>query len=161
MIHNVHGSVLEGLPKHSIIMHQVNCLGVAGAGVALQIKKAFPGWFDAYHSHVKWFQDGKFDELLGTFHQFKVSDDLIVCSAFAQGGISKAQVMTDYNAWLEICKKVVKDVERQNLASGLTWTVHVPYGIGCGLGGGDWNRMMDIFKYYFEQSPVDLYIHKL
>ena len=30
----------------------------------------------------------------------------------------------------------------------------MPEKIGCGLGGGDIEKMHEIFKYYFEDSPV-------
>ena len=37
--------------------------------------------------------------------------------------------------------------------------MHIPYGIGCGLGGGDWEEMKSLFDFYFGESPVKLYIH--
>ena len=43
----------------------------------------------------------------------------------------------------------------------MNWVLHVPYGVGCGLAGGDWEKMRGIFEYYFGRSPVKLYIHKL
>lgn len=35
-----------------IIAHQVNCQGVMGSGVALQVRKLFPDVFDGYKSLV-------------------------------------------------------------------------------------------------------------
>ena len=166
MITEVEGSLFDGLPEYSVIMHQVNCLGIAGAGVALQVKNKFPKWYDDYHTYCSWFKGGSFaadrtQDLLGTFHQHKVSDKLIICSAFGQLGIAKDKPVTDYNAWKRIMRMVERQTRYVNEKMGMNWTVHIPHMMGCGLGGGDWDRMRELLGFYFGDSPVQLVIHKL
>ncbi len=46
MYSDVEGSVLDA--KENIIGHQVNCIGVMGAGLALQIKNKYSMVFEEY-----------------------------------------------------------------------------------------------------------------
>ena len=47
MIRIIEGDMFENVAPRSVILHQANCLGIAGAGVARKIKNRYSGWFDA------------------------------------------------------------------------------------------------------------------
>lgn len=160
MIYKVKGNLFDGLPDCSVVMHQVNCLGVADAGFAKQVRERFSGWYESYSEYCRFSKDNP-KELLGRFHQHAVNDRLIICSAFAQVGISKTAVMTDYRAWDTILRRIEKQISEKNRNDRQSWSLHIPYGIGCGLGGGDWEEMKSLFDFYFGESPVKLYIHSL
>lgn len=51
--------------------------------------------------------------------------------------------MTDYDAWDKIFSKLVLQTLRVNKGRPpeKQWKIHAPYGLGCGLGGGDWDEM--------------------
>ena len=53
MVRIVKDDMFENTAPHSVLMHQVNCLGVAGAGVAQEIKNRYSGSFEAYSEHCK------------------------------------------------------------------------------------------------------------
>ena len=159
MIIEVEGDMLRDVKPWSVLMHQVNCLGAAGAGLAKAVRDKFPVWYGAYKKYCDP-ADPK-ENLLGTIHAVAVRPDVIVCSAFAQPGISKREPATDYDAWELICQKIESEIARRNSEKNANWTLHIPYKIGCGLGGGDWEKMRGIFEYYFGRSPVNLYIHRL
>lgn len=166
MIKVVSGSLFDGLPPYSVIMHQTNCLGIAGAGVALQMKERFPDWYDEYSRFCTFFaendkQPDRSYELMGSFHKYAANEKMVICSAFAQHGISKVKQQTDYGAWEKILRRIETQIHRTNSKKNAVWTLHIPYGIGCGLGGGDWSKMMALFEYFFKDSPVELVIHKL
>ena len=46
MIDIINGNILNC--SENIIVHQTNCLGVMGAGLALQLRKKYPIIFDKY-----------------------------------------------------------------------------------------------------------------
>ena len=159
MITEVEGDMLRDVKPWSVLMHQANCLGIAGGGIAKQLRDMYPAWYESYKLHC---DQVKFKEnLLGTIHAVSPSPGVIICSAFAQLGISKREPVTDYDAWELICPKIESEIARRNSEKNMNWTLHVPYGIGCGLAGGDWQKMRDIFEYYFGRSGVNLYIHRL
>ena len=112
MIKEVEGSLLSDIQPYSVILHQVNCLGKMGAGIALQLAKMFPDMYKDYKSYCSWFQEygdekcNHYDKLLGTFHRYQVKNDLIICNAFAQVGVSRQKTMTNYDAWESIFRKI-------------------------------------------------------
>lgn len=158
MVAVVEGDLLEDLSPWGVLLHQVNCLGIAGAGVAKRVREAFPGWYDAYKGHCDAADDRK--NLLGTTHSFRARPDLVVCSAFCQYDVSKAKRTTDYDAWNAVFKRLVPEIEAEN-AKGMNWEIRAPYGIGCGLGGGDWRIMSDMIGYFFEPSRVKFVLYRL
>ena len=159
MIIETEGDMLRDVKPWSVLMHQVNCLGVANAGIAKQLRDRYPAWYPAYRKLCG--QTDPKENLLGTVHAAAVAPNVIVCSAFAQLGISKREPVTDYDAWELICQKIEAEIRARNSEKNMNWTLHIPYGIGCGLAGGDWEKMRGIFEYYFGRSPVDLYVHRL
>lgn len=51
----VQGNILDA--PENIIVHQVNCKGVMGAGLALQIKSKYPKAFTEYIKLLDWTQE--------------------------------------------------------------------------------------------------------
>lgn len=160
MIRVVEGSIFDNLPPYSVILHQCNAKGWMGAGIAAKIAKKWPNVFKEYHEYCQWFKDGHEDEIMGTFVGVKVNPSLIVCNAIAQKTVSRHAQMTDYDAWEKICKKIEAQTRRINQAQGVNWSIHAPERIGCGLGGGDPEKMKEIFEFYFGDSPVQLTFYR-
>ena len=166
MIKEVEGSLLSDIQPYSVILHQVNCLGKMGAGIALQLAKMFPDMYKDYKSYCSWFQEygdekrNHYDELLGTFHRYQVKNDLIICNAFAQVGVSRQKTMTNYDAWESIFRKIELQTRNVNKTRKMNWTIHCPYKMGCGLAGGDWDQMYALIETYFKDSPVEFVIHR-
>jgi len=160
MIKEVDGSIFNNLPKYSVLIHQCNAKGWMGAGIAKEIATRWPECFNKYHDYCQWFQNGHEDEILGTFVSYNVSPTLIICNAIAQLTVGKSKQQTDYDAWETLCKKLEAQTKRVNKITGKNWTLHVPFKIGCGLGGGLWENMLEIFEKYFAESSVDLVIHR-
>lgn len=161
MITEVEGSIFEDIKPYTVIMHQCNAKGWMGAGIAKEIARRWPKVFNEYHKYCSQFKDGRENEILGTFVGVKVKPGFIICNAIAQLTVGKTKRQTDYDAWETICAKVSRQMHKVNEITGKNWTIHVPYNIGCGLGGGNWNQMMEIFKKHFGESDVEFVIHKL
>ena len=115
----IQGNILD--MENGLICHQVNCRRVAGAGLALQMREKWPEW---YQNFTKAY--------LGVVTYFRVSSDLAIANLYAQEGYGHNRRYTNYAALGE-CLMVIADY-KYNFGTD----VYLPYGIGCGLAGGDW-----------------------
>ena len=109
--------------SHGVICHQVNCKHVMGAGLAAAIRKK-------YHRHYEDYM--KTDAHLGELVATQASDDLYIVGIYGQHGYGRDKRYTDYEA----LEKGLTAVG--TFAKSLGLPVYLPYGIGCGLAGGDW-----------------------
>jgi hypothetical protein len=119
------------------IGHQVNCQGVMNAGLVKKIRERYPIVFEKYKELVTAHavRDEK-KALLGVVQPVRVSESLIVYNLFGQFSYGRQEVHTDYDALTTIaCKLRDRGVQ-----------IHLPKRMGCGLGGGDWTRVQDIFS---------------
>lgn len=138
-----------------IICHQVNCLGVMGAGLAAQIKRANPQLFKKYHDTCI---RSTATSLIATtlfLPVDHVDSRQVIANCFAQEGYGRGACQTQYDA-LEACLKRV----RSTAAVG-NLSVAIPYGMGCGLAGGDWSRVSDIIDRVFAGCSFEVTIWKL
>lgn len=70
--------------------------------------------------------------------------------------------MTDYDAWRDkILPSLSSTLELLEKKTNGKWNVRCPYGIGCGLGGGNWNVMLGILNEWFQDSKFEFTICKL
>lgn len=118
-----------------IVCHQVNCKDRIGAGVSGAIIRKWPQVRDDYHRYCADIPDprARFGVSLFT----NISNDLDVVSLFTQfnyGNAAKTGYKyTDENALIRLVRSICDMYPDR--------TVYVPYGIGCGLAGGDWERV--------------------
>lgn len=117
--------------EKGIIGHQVNCRGVMNAGLARQIATRYPLAKRHYHYYLK----DLGSQALGTFSLAEVAPGLSVANLFGQRGYGTDRCHTSYNALNEIAIKL----------KGLGYLIHLPAQMGCGLGGGDWGTVREIF----------------
>lgn len=119
-----------------IICHQVNCKGNMGRGVAKTFKELFPETFKRY----VWWCDNL--EPLGEC-LFYEENGIRTCCMFAQNDWRGRNVCnTDYHAFRQCCQKIAAYMN----ALGDTSPIYMPYGIGAGLGGGEWDIIYSIIK---------------
>jgi O-acetyl-ADP-ribose deacetylase (regulator of RNase III) len=122
-------SVTSGL-----IVHGCNAQGVMGSGVALAVRHKYPKAYNDYRTAI-------FENFLGLGEvQFvKVSEGLYLCNAVTQEFYGRDnKVYVSYEAIWSIFQAVF------SLATH-GYTVSIPK-IGAGLGGGDWDRILQIIK---------------
>lgn len=121
-----------------VIAHQVNCKGVMGAGLALQIRRVYPIVFTKYAKACNMMSD-----LLGKI-QIVHTPKHVVANLFAQEAYGRDRRYTDYDA-LTSCLVKLRDYMRTNELTSLA----LPYGIGCGLAGGNWQVVESILNKVF------------
>ena len=139
---------------HGLIAHQVNCRGKMAAGLAGKISKKWPV---VKRDYLKVCDQSSGDaHLLGFSLISKISHGLYVASIFGQLNYGRANGVcyTNYAALIEGLKSAHGDAGKL-MAKPLP--MYVPYGIGCGLGGGDWMVISSLL----EQELPDVILCKL
>ncbi len=146
MIKTVDGNILEA--SEDIICHQVNCKGVMGTGLAKQIKSKYPNVYKEY----KQLCTEQVDDLLSSVQLISTNDRKTIANLFAQTGYGRKRMQTDYDA-LRSCLQSLKDtVTHSNQTS-----IAIPYGIGCGLAGGDWTIVEEMIEDVLGDCEVTVY----
>lgn len=126
--------------SHGIIVHQVNLAGMMGAGVAKQIKERWPIVFAHYRTGLvaKAYR-------LGDIQPVEVDKNLYVVNLFGQVrfGWDGAQY-TNYDA----VARGLSEVQKLSVALAAPWrpNIFIPYGMGCGLGGGSWDVVYELIS---------------
>lgn len=151
MIQIIHGNLLE--TNAQIIAHQTNCRGVARSGVAKQIMKKYP-MNEAMYTMICKRENPR--DLLGTAYCVSNNEGPIVANLFGQDNYGRTEQHTDYRALNDAMAQLRKFMDLKGLTS-----VAFPYGIGCGLGGGDWNVVSLIIDKHFKDDDIECYIYKL
>ena len=147
MIKEMKGNALD--VECDVLAHQTNYYGIMGGGIASQIKEELLD-DEAFKSYTD-FCDMYGEEALGMIELLKVDKKCkYVANLFGQRDWD-----TDYKS-LKSAMNWLNDFAKTELNNG---TIVIPGYIGCGIAGGDWNKVYnDIIKPIFENSPVELTI---
>ncbi len=163
MIEFVEGDILD--TDCTILGHQVNCKGLMGAGLALQIRNKYPHVYTSYKSNVG--SAPYAPDLLGTTQYVDSKDGKLIANMFSQYDIrhyhaDDRNVYTNYKSFEKCCRNI-----RDLILSGETYDYNVdqlsvafPYGIGCGLANGDWDTIYSIIENYFSDENITCKIYK-
>jgi len=136
----VTGNVLDA--PQPIIVHQVNCQGVMGSGVAKAIREKYPEVFEAYETFLI---DGY---ELGSAQFVETHDGKEIVNLFSQEYyLPRTKRHTSYDA-LVTGFEFIKKWSKEDIA--------MPR-IGCGLGGGDWHIVSAIIESVFDDRQIFVY----
>lgn len=146
------------------ILHQVNCQGVMGSGVAKQVREKFPTVFKYYKARCD--EDKRFKEQSGSVKSsllglaqvcYKedypvddVKDKQVIINLFAQDRYGyDGNCYTDYEALRKCLKTVNKQFSGKRVA--------IPYLMACHRGGGDWKTVYQMIVDELADCDVTLY----
>ena len=133
--------------KTGVIIHQVNCQKVCGgAGLAKQIANAYPKW-------AQFFQ--RTTPSLGKATVMEVAPFVFVASLYSQQAYGRDRRHTDYAAFRKALRAMASYEERYHER---TPNYYMPFGIGCGLGGGDWTIIEAII---IEELPTAILVKRI
>lgn len=145
MITERNGDILQS--GADVICHQVNCRGVMGAGLAKQVKDQNPMVYAAYSDMCRQYGDNALGQVLyvpmDKTRFLRIEEQRFIANCFAQAGYSRYGRMTNYEA-LRTCLSAVRQ-----FAQEYELTVAIPYKMGCGLAGGDWETVRGIIEDVF------------
>lgn len=150
------GDILNS--EDNLLIHQVNCQGVMGSGVAKVFRNRFPNLFNNYKYIVNTMEP---TELFGSCFIHREMEGshqvlpIVVANLFSQYGYGRTKQHTDYPAM----RNSLSDLREWMTANNL-WRASAPK-IGCGLGGGEWYIVEGIIRDIFEDTPLELTIYEL
>lgn len=132
-----HGDILT--PNTSdrgvVVCHQVNCKGVMGAGLAKQVRMKHPHVYESYKKKC----DAGYAHLGDVQYVSCLdSDKYIIANIFGQIGFGRDKQYTSYGALERACENLL-DTFPDDI-------IRIPYGMGCGLGGGKWDMVLLIIE---------------
>ena len=122
------------------------------AGLAKQIRNQYPVVYDAYK---KWCDNAENSVSLLGCAQFVPIGSQVFVNCFGQDGYGRDKVYTFYPA----LAKSLQEVYIKFLGSNKT--IAIPFGIGCGLAGGDWDTVLETIEFVFESYDGEIQIWKL
>jgi len=153
-----------------VIVHSVNCIGAVG-GLAGAIARKWPKNAEKYKEYVR---HRKFSiMLMGSVFEVNVAHNLIVANLFGQYNVGTSKQQTEYAALIAGFKSIANTYfvgnDTETIDDGVFGInehpialkdIYIPYKIGCGLGGADWETVQDILHQIFENSHKNVYICK-
>ena len=122
------------------IAHQVNCQGVMGAGLALQIRQKYPRVYDEYRLYC-----ATTEEPLGDHVIVSTPDNHCIINVFGQDSFGTEKRQTDYAALYNGFISAIRHIHSNfSMPDYIQIVIAIPFGIGCGLAGGDWKEVSRI-----------------
>lgn len=145
---------------NGFILHQVNTRGVMGGGLARQLREKFPECATEYTEMCNNTPKVERYKLLGTAHFAPLNAGrVVVVNLFGQLDTSTGCRETEYHAlW-----SALKDFKAKlHFAPGAVFPpIHIPYQLGCGLGGGDWKIVTNIIEAVLSDVKNPVFICQL
>ena len=143
MVNIINGNILNC--TEDIIIHQVNIQGYMGGGVARQLANQYINLEKEYSKFCK-IHNNNYKQLKGKVFKIMIQGKFIM-NMFSQ----KENFDTDYET-MEIALEEIKEY-----AKDFKLSICIPYGIGCGIANGDWNKVYKIIEKVFSNYDVTLY----
>ena len=153
MIKIINGDILDA--NEDIICQQVNCQGVMGSGLAKQIRDKYTEVYVAYKQLCSMYKP---NEILGFAQIVECNDGKLVCNIAGQLNYGKEKQHTDYEALHNGLDSLFNSVINIKKYKGKS--IAIPYKIGCGLGGGDWDVVYKIIENLVNYYNCDITIYK-
>ena len=98
--------------KEDIIVHQVNCQGVMGSGLAKQVKEKYPEVFNGYYHYCK---QNMGTDILGTSLICEANDGKYIANLFGQLYYGEG-LQTDYDMFRKALQEVHDFAKERNLS---------------------------------------------
>lgn len=169
MIKIINGNLFDS--KANFIVHQTNCQGVMGSGVAAQVAELYPHVEVEYRKYLRYCKKNK-TKALGTAQYVPSeswaiimvdtmkNDNVIaydtnyqyIVNLFGQDNYGIGELHTD----LKAMKKALIDIKEK--AKEIDATVAIPYQIDSFCGGANWDDVYGIIQEVFgEEVDVEIW----
>jgi O-acetyl-ADP-ribose deacetylase (regulator of RNase III) len=164
----INGDLL--LATEPIIVHQLNCLCVKGQGLSSTIAKKYP-YADVYATRKVKYGNICIEEDEGKIGEIVVSKGIlsqpIVIGLYGQydygkgGGSRRTSYKKDNHilreAWFKTCLLNLAKYMKLNEYNSVAF----PYGIGCGLAGGNWIVYEKMIQDFTESNGFNVSVYKI
>lgn len=135
----IDGNLLKA--EADVIVHQVNCMGVMGSGVAKAIRDMYPNVFDAYKMAINYYGKehinplGKIQSVDVNFNKPNTYHEVVNLFAQNQFGYD-GKVYTSIDAFKDGLVEINKRYKDKVVA--------FPWLIGCVRGGANWDDILPL-----------------
>lgn len=144
----VHGNLIIAFEKGYInfMAHCCNMQNVMNAGIAKQIRNAFP---QAYTADTQWYK-GNSPLMFKHVSIAHIKEGQYIANVYGQEfyGTKRKQLNEEYlRSGLTELSSFIEDDD----------IIGLPYGIGCGLAGGNWDDVYKIIQEVLVNHNVKIY----
>ena len=154
-LHLVKGNVVTAVMNQEIdyLLNQVNGQDVYGAGIAREIGDKLPRAKQAYHAKIRNFKKLGIEAPYGL-----VWKESGVIHLLGQREYGRDKRYTNYGA----LAKGFEGLRYLPFEKPISECVlGIPHGLGCGLGGGDWEVVLELIEHCVVPYWKDVYIYEL
>ena len=134
------------------VLHQVNCQGVMGSGVAKQVRDNYPVVYDKYREKCQRISPDillGIAQFVGTSEEYN-TDFLGIFNLFAQDKFGyDGKCYTDYDSLRKCLERVAEAINGVNQAiseDSKVRKIAIPYLMGCHRGGGCWKTVLELIE---------------
>jgi len=155
------------------IAHSCNCQNVMGGGIAKQIKGRYPQAFEA--DTERWSNEyndgGNWRCQIGDYSKAEIKSNSVsggliflpnnkgrVYNLYTQSGYSTKSRQVNYEYFWQALKNMQEDLLFIQHETGEQQVLGLPYGISCGLAGGNWGIIKAMIEDIFVDSLIKTYI---
>lgn len=142
MLHYIKGTVFNTPAK--TIVNTVNCVGVMGAGLALEFKLRYPEMYNDYKDRCK-----KDKVLVGRPYIYEQSKDLLILNFPTKNHWRYGSKIEWIEAGLNYFSLNYKKRDLDSVAFPK---------LGCNNGGLEWEVVKDVMEGYLSDLTIDIYI---
>lgn len=158
MLHYKNGDLLKS--DCTTILHQANCFSIMGAGIAKAIADKYPEAKEV-DKNSEYSPDYKF----GKYTYAVTESGITIVNLYGQydlGPFESKYKTEDRIKMLNSALNYFLFSAKSGLGTNINLQkVGVPYGLGCGLAGGDWNEVRKVLENASLNHKVDIYVYKL
>ena len=126
-----------------LIIHGCNCFHTMGAGVAKALRQAYPEVIEADRKTIRGDKSK-----LGSFSIAYLMDGRRILNCYTQFRYGRGQRHFNYEAFTLCCRQITATFPQCPIA--------MPF-IGCGLAGGDWDKVLTILHTELPTHQITVY----
>ncbi|TCS95784.1 macro domain-containing protein [Hazenella coriacea] len=146
----------------TIIGHQCNCLGVMGAGIAKQIRTLYPEVYKADQNYSIPFGEKRLGSCSWAWVENQHVGKRLVFNLYGQHRYGRKGNNTVVHQLEQAFAKMMREIESVANSHGEEWIkIGLPFKIGAGLAGGDWNEIFPMIEKVSHQFHRDIYLYQL
>ena len=127
--------------EFNIIVQGCNCFETMGSGLAREIKERYPA---AYYADVKYSSAGDYNKL--GCYSVMLGKQFNIINAYTQYGFSRGSDVFEYDSFKLILQKLAHNYPTSKFGFPL---------IGCGLAGGDKDRIVGMLEEFAKMTDKD------
>ena len=148
------------------IAHSCNTRNIMGGGIAKQIKSRYPQAYEADTEayNTEYDQDGQYVHWLGKYSKAEIESKFLpnnkgrIYNLYTQAGMGAGQRQVLYEDFWQALKRMQEDLLFIQHETGEQQVLGLPYGISCGLAGGNWGIIKAMIEDIFLDSLIKTYI---